>query len=503
MGKKEEVAKAKAELESMIRDLEKVVEEVVSVDPKYHKHFVGGRGRIIKQISDEFGGILISFPRPNSRDSVDKVTLKGSKERVELAKQRIVEEVKRLESQVTIEVSIDPVHHRHLMGPRGTNVQGIQSRFNVSIKFPDRRVNETRTANGKEDHSPDGTPATTNGGNDHGSDDASSVVSDGTPRRSLTGKDTIKITGTPEDVEGAKQALIDSVPIEVQVNVPFDYHRFIIGQKGREVRDLMETFDVSISVPHSSEKCDSIKVTGVKGNVERAKEELESRVRKLDSEKCDREAKSFKVEVHVDPIYHPKIIGRRGAVITKIRSNHNVQIQFPDRENGSRSQSVQPTGGSDGTESPMIDSDLIIISGYQANAEAARDEILSLVKSLQSQMIRQVKVDARIHPRLIGTRGKNIGAIMNKFHVEIKFPRSSDSDPNLVTISGQEEDVDAAADHILNLEEEYVSISSTHASKFAQFFTHASKFAQFFTHACHFAFEHITNTMFHSLSWTT
>ena len=474
MGKKEEVAKAKAELESMIRDLEKVIEEVVSIDPKYHKHFVGGRGRIIKQISDEFGGILISFPRPNSKDSIDKVTLKGSKERVERAKQRILEEVKRLESQVTIEVSIDPVHHRHLMGPRGTNVQAIQSRFNVGIKFPDRRVNETRTANGKVDHSPDGAPATTNGGNDHGSDDASSVVSDGTPRRSLTGKDIIKITGTPEEVEGAKQALIDSVPIEVQVDVPFDYHRFIIGQKGREVRDLMETFDVSISVPHSSEKCDSIKVTGVKGNVERAKEELESRVRRLDSEKCDREAKSFKVELHVDPMYHPKIIGKRGAVISKIRANHNVQIQFPDRDNGSRSQSTQPMAASDGTASPItgssasVDSDLIVISGYQANAEAAREEILALVKSFESQTTREVKIDARIHPRLIGTRGKNIGIIMKKFGVDIKFPRSSDPDPNLVTISGQEEDVDAAADHILNLEEEYVSITSAHASKFVE-----------------------------------
>lgn len=475
MGKKEEVGKAKAELESMIRDLEKVVEEVVSIDPKYHKHFVGGRGRIIKQISDELGGVLISFPRPNSKDSVDKVALKGSKESVQLAKQRILEEVKRLESQVTIEVSIDPIHHRHLMGPRGSNVQSIQSRFNVGIKFPDRRVNETRTANGKVDHSPDGTPTTTNGGNDHPSDDASSVVSDGTPRRSLTGKDIIKITGTPEEVEGAKQALIDSVPIEVQVDVPFDYHRFIIGQKGREVRDLMETFDVSISVPHSSEKCDSIKVTGVKGNVERAKEELESRVRKLDSEKSDREAKSFKVEVHVDPVYHPKIIGKRGAVITKIRANHNVQIQFPDRENGSRSQSAQPIAASDGTVSPVTgsstsaESDLIVISGYQANAESARDEILALVKSLEKQGTREIKVDARIHPRLIGVRGKNIAVIMKKFSVDIKFPRSTDPDPNLVTITGEEEDVDAAADHILNLEEEYVSIASAHASVFVKY----------------------------------
>lgn len=483
MGKKEEVSKAKQELESMIRDLEKVVEDSIKIDPKYHKHFVGGRGRIIKQISDEFGGVLISFPRAansssasgpkddvQNKSAADKVTLKGSKECVERAKQRLLDEVKRLENQITIEVSIDPVHHRHLMGPRGANVQGIQSKFNVGIKFPDRRVNDVKT-NGKLDH-PD-MDNTTNGDpsiKDGGSDDGSSTISDSASRRGSskavdTSSSIIKITGTKEECEGAKQALMDSVPVDVHVDVPFDYHKFIIGQKGREVRDLMEKFDVAISVPHSSERCDKIKVTGFKDNVQAAKEELESRVRRLDEEKSDRELKSFKVELRVDPVHHPKIIGKRGAVITKIRAAHNVQIQFPDLRQTPTNNSVAIENN--GKSSPASEdnssattSDLITISGYQANAEAARDEILALVKTLESQCVREIKVDARIHPRLIGSKGKNIGAIMKKFGVDIKFPRSGDANPNLVTISGEEEDVDAAADHILNLEEEYVSIKS-------------------------------------------
>lgn len=33
----------------------------------------------------------------------------------------------------------------------------------------------------------------------------------------------------------------------------------------------------------------------------------------------------------VDPKYHPKIIGRKGAVISQIRKEHDVSVQFPDK----------------------------------------------------------------------------------------------------------------------------------------------------------------------------
>lgn len=33
----------------------------------------------------------------------------------------------------------------------------------------------------------------------------------------------------------------------------------------------------------------------------------------------------------VNPKFHPKIIGRKGAVISQIRKDHDVNIQFPDK----------------------------------------------------------------------------------------------------------------------------------------------------------------------------
>lgn len=69
----------------------------------------------------------------------------------------------------------------------------------------------------------------------------------------------------------------------------------------------------------------------------------------------------------------------------------------------------------------------------------------------------EVFIDARVHSRLIGARGRNIRKIIEQFGVDIKFPRNIDPDPNKVTIIGPEENVADAKDHLLNLEEEYVS----------------------------------------------
>lgn len=48
---------------------------------------------------------------------------------------------------------------------------------------------------------------------------------------------------------------------------------------------------------------------------------------------------------------------------------------------------------------------------------------------------------------------------MHSFQVDIRFPQSGAPDPNCVTVTGLPENVEEAIDHILNLEEEYVSLA--------------------------------------------
>lgn len=437
VGRKEEVAAAKKELEEMISDLDKIVEDTVLIEHRYHSHFIAKRGNFLRLLADEFGGVSVSFPRASDKENCT-VLLKGAKECVEGAKKKMLDEVARLKSLVTVELVVDQVHHRNLMGSRGNNVKAVQAAHDVHIKFPERRPANEPKINGE--HAP---IEPVNG--DAHSDDTSSVVSDtSTPKRRRN--DVILISGRSEDCEAAKKALLALIPVEVEVHVPYDYHRFIIGQKGKDVRELMERFDVSVSVPPSNEKKDTIRITGSAENAASARVAILSRVQQLEDDKQDREARSFRVALHVDPACHPKIIGKKGAVVTKIRNKFDVQIQFPERNSSQN-----------GSDTKSQDQTLITVIGYEQKALAAKAEIMSLVKDMESQVSKEVRVDARVHPRLIGGRGKSIRRIMEQFHVDVKFPRSGDPDPNIVTISGKAEDVDAAKEYILHLEEEYVS----------------------------------------------
>lgn len=72
-------------------------------------------------------------------------------------------------------------------------------------------------------------------------------------------------------------------------------------------------------------------------------------------------------------------------------------------------------------------------------------------------VIEEVCIDYRIHPRIIGSKGRNVGRLMDEFHVEIKFPGRSAEDRSLVVVSGREEDVADCVDHLRSLEDEYVN----------------------------------------------
>merc|ERR1712088_587113 len=201
----------------------------------------------------------------------------------------------------------------------------------------------------------------------------------------------IRITGKKGNCEAASQALLELVPIEAQVAVPYEFHRFIIGQKGMGVREMMNTYDVNIRVPSQEAKSDLVIISGVPSNVEAAKVGLAEKLAELEAEKEEKIKNSFVVRVCVAPEYHPKIIGRKGAVITKLRDDFKVNIQLLKME---------------------------------------------------------VNIDAKVHSMIIGRGGNSIRNIMEKYKVDIRLPRAGDEDPTLVVVSGDQDACEDCIDHL-------------------------------------------------------
>ncbi|GFT03745.1 vigilin [Nephila pilipes] len=103
-------------------------------DPKHHRYFVTRGTEVLKQISNDYGGVTVSIPKIGS--NIGKVFLKWSKYFFKPAKQVFHEIVKDLEVMVTVECIIPQGHHFIVLGTRGSKVQTIQRQLNVTVKFP-------------------------------------------------------------------------------------------------------------------------------------------------------------------------------------------------------------------------------------------------------------------------------------------------------------------------------------------------------------------------------
>merc|ERR1712050_455967 len=218
-----------------------------------------------------------------------------------------------------------------------------------------------------------------------------------------------RITGKKENCEGASQALLELVPITAEVSVPYEFHRYIIGQKGVGVRDMMNKFDVNIRVPAQDANSDVILISGVPTNVDAAKLGLAEKVKELEAEK---------------------------EVIKKLREDFDVQIQLPKKE--------------------APNSEVITITGFEADANKAKEAILKIVGQFESMVQEEVSIDPRVHSMIIGKRGRSIRKIMEDFKVDIRLPREGDADPSRVVVSGDEDAVLDCIDHLKIIEEEFI-----------------------------------------------
>uniref|UniRef100_A0A672LZM6 Vigilin n=1 Tax=Sinocyclocheilus grahami TaxID=75366 RepID=A0A672LZM6_SINGR len=420
MGKEEAVWLAQKELETLIKNLDDVIEDSMVVDPRHHRHFVCRRGQVLRELAEEYGGVAVSFPRTGTQS--DNITLKGPRECVDAAKKRIQEIVQDLVSFISspcIHIACKCSDFSAMSSIYNTVRQfGVTLFFFLSIKLE---------------------PASPENGD-----------TDLIPRKC----DIIIVTGQAEKCELACAALLALVPVTIDVEVSYDLHRYIIGQKGAGIRKMMEDYEVNIWVPQPEQQSDIIKITGQVASVERAKQGLLERVKELQAEQEDRALRSYKVTLSVDPKYHPKIIGRKGAVISQIRKDYDVNVQFPDK--GEEQQ------------------DVIVISGYERNANEARAAIEQLVAALQDMVSEDIRLDRRVHARIIGARGKAIRKLMEEFKVDIRFPQPGSEDPSKVTVTGLPENVDNAIDHLLNLEEEYM-LSVTETETMASYMKPPSK----------------------------
>lgn len=126
---------------------------------------------------------------------------------------------------VKIECVINKKNKSNVMGDKGVKVKGIKYEFGVKIKF--NESDDKEEYNGKKEE----------GKRKNGDVEECEKV------RMC---DVIRINGKKEECEDDKREMMDLVNVNVEVDVRFDFKSYIIGKKGRDVREIMDRYDVNI-----------------------------------------------------------------------------------------------------------------------------------------------------------------------------------------------------------------------------------------------------------------
>ncbi|WKX93414.1 hypothetical protein Q1695_011018 [Nippostrongylus brasiliensis] len=469
-GPKGDVEKAQKLLTDLAKDKEvNLHEDTVVAKPEFHRFLIGKGGSKINKIRENFD-VRIMFPRETDADK-ETIHLLGKKEDVLKVKKELEENVKQLNETIESTIEVDPKHHRHFVMRGAAVLREIQEQNGgVTISFPKIGTDST----------------------------------------------TVHIKGSKQCVESAKARIEEIVEdiekqVNIQVEIPAQFHRALLANRGQRIHDLQSKHGVLIRFPDrrpgegaeevDAHAADLVTISGRDTKCEAAKIELLSMV-----------PVSKVINVPID--MHRGLIGRGGETVRKLMQDYDVNISIPKNN---ESEEITVTGQSDNVEEALekirekiaefeaqaedrklrsfqlvIDvpseyhqrvigprgatvnalrakhdvqislprgeekSDQITIQGYEAAARACAAEIDEMIEEIRSMFTQEVSIDAGFHPRMIGVRGKNLKKLMEDYGVEIRFPRDA-ADPNLVIIAGKSEDaVYDCIDHLKAEEEEYL-----------------------------------------------
>lgn len=428
-------ARATEILDAVKQDIEKaqvaaadIRSETLTVPAKLHRAILGPNGTTLNAVIGEdrlvavkLGSSKAASTEKNSAGlAEDSIVVRGPSSEV----QRVVKELQRIAAEAeqdniinghVAEFSVDANHVPHLVGRGGSAVTKLREELGVRIDFSE--------------------PSTADGAN-------------GAKKgRKPTSTAKVVLTGRKENVEEAKKRLLTQVDrladeTTVTLKIPQEMHGSFIGQGGKYVTRLQDTYAVRINFPNAiapsgtstpteggddksaggraNQKPDEVTIKGGKKGVEGAKAEL---LELLEYEKEHNNVSTLVVSTKSIA----RIMGKGGATIKQIRDESEAQVDV-DREDNEK----------DGTTS-------IKIRGTKKAVVAAKKAIEAISSEVDAEQVYTLTIAPEHHGILIGPQGSNIRDLIIKAggpedtkasSQYVQFPRRNEKDSSTVTIRG-------------------------------------------------------------------
>ncbi|KAG0364310.1 hypothetical protein BGZ54_007661, partial [Gamsiella multidivaricata] len=424
-GDVESIKAAKEEIDAIVSKVCRINYRLTTVPPAYYPFIAGARNANVQAIQQETN-TRINMPfHVSTQDDDDEeetkdvaIVIQGDRKNIRKAIELIENNYRDVEhSTRTMTINIPKRQHRFLVGTKGVHINEIHAATGCTIEIP---------------------PV------DSSSD---SIV--------VRGPESELISALTLIMEKANSSVVEVVDVAAaHKGGKADHARHVtryLSARSRLRKIEQEHENVQISIPRSEGQSSvTIEV------VAKARSEAEAaRQKVLDAVKAMSPA-LFDV-VHVEPLLHRHIVGRKGQNINRIREAHGVEVIVPDAQ-------------SDSPEIVLVyeitsDADLKDSAKIRAALEAVKQEVDKLANDATDFSTKILTVPARLHRNIIGTKGSTLNAIMGlepATSVRLGLPRAGSADdakkPALtedsIVIKGPKDEVERVAREILALAEE-------------------------------------------------
>lgn len=456
-GQKVMVLEAKKRI---MRVLQTQFETVLDIPKEYHRNLIGIKGAFHKDLENETS-TQISYPKFNDSSTIIKI--KGSKDGIEHARQLIEERVDELSKVGRQVVEIDKRYHQLVCSKSNAALHIVLERKKLRLDIPPISVE----------------------------------------------KNEISISGDRDGVAQAASILLQiynhmkSTYQELQIEIPKEKHRFIIGPRGSGIKEILDQTNVWIDINDSKSnegsqnticllgpkeslgsaltmvftKSESINITSIdapawlhkfiigkngsnlvelstsKPNInlsfetesneiviEGPPEEVLEVSEILKKKVFDLQSRLSQLEIEIDPIMIKHVIGSGGSNIQRIRKETNCSIIFPmDRNNK-----------------------LVSIIGTPDGVEVAKTSLMKTIETIENTKKKDIIFTHTFMPQLIGQHGKGLKEIKDKYpDVRINFP-PQDAPLDLISLIGPRKEVDLVA---LYLQKKHTSLLESNYSE--------------------------------------
>jgi len=452
------VKQAKIQLEVLAKKMADEASDFIVLNRRFHRQLIGSGGENIRKLRDQYPNVQISIPEEKAKS--DQITLRGPSKELAAAVVQVKKIAKDLEEKgYRIEVPILKQYHRNIIGKAGAQIKKIREETNCQIELPKENTDSEIIAiiGRKAD-----------------AEKARKMIRDiekelvqiselevkietklhqaligagGKRVKELQGEDAIihfpsdgksdvvTIRGKEAAVKAAKKALLEEAEslrlqsFSATVQAAPEYHRFLIGRGGNNMKEIRDSTGCRIAVPGANDdKQDIITILGTEAGVKKAKAILDKKVAEL--------ASIEEKEVVVPEQYHKNFTARRAELINKISSEcGGVQISFPR----------PPKEGEEV-------SDAVKVKGPGNCVDQAIAMIKEHTDDFIAQVTEEIEIEKHFHGDIIGKGGKQVQELQNDFNVQIKFPsKDQEENVNIITISGRKEKIDEARAAIIAL----------------------------------------------------